>query len=91
MNWKEETAILCGEWTDAGEIQSVMRAQSQMGCREMEREEKSVRLKFSACAEKVQRWREMDSRWGGLMLWREEGNSAPNTLFRFFLSNIQEF
>ena len=32
-------------------IQSAMRAQSQMVCREMERDEKSVRLKFSGCAE----------------------------------------
>lgn len=48
-------ATLKGEWTDAAETQSAMRAQSQMVCREMERDERSARLKFSGCSEQSAR------------------------------------
>lgn len=61
---------LCGERTDAAETHRAMRAQSQMGCREMERDEKSVRLKFSGCSEikSDERSREKGSRWRGLVV-----------------------
>lgn len=81
-SWKEDS------WEKAYTVwrmdrcwRNAMRAQSQMGCREMERDEKSVRFKFSGCSEiksdERHQEREKGSRWRGLVVL---GNCASNTI-----------